>query len=107
MSCRALSLLLVQSLFLWSLAAMSARADWWQTPEQKAIEALNSGDSETLLKVAPSDDWRGVGEFEAGDFGAAAKTFGNTAINHALNGDQQAENDALYNQGVSQVRNGQ
>lgn len=91
----------------WSSPSMSAWSDWWLTPEQKAARALENGDFETLEKNAPTADWRGVGEYGAGNFESAADTFAESAVNHKLEGDESAASDALYNQGVSQVRSGQ
>jgi Ca-activated chloride channel family protein len=82
-------------------------ADWWLTPEQRAAKAYEREDIEELTKVAPTADWRGIGEYESGDFAKSAKTFSEAAAQHRLAGDDSALNDALYNQGVSQVQNGQ
>lgn len=103
----ATGLCLTLSASLWSASVWSAWSDWWQTPEQHAAEALSSGDLETLKKIAPTQDWQGVGEYKEGNYQSAIDTFGESAIQHRLDGDKSAENDALYNQGVSQARNAQ
>ena len=102
-----LRLLLSTVIVAWPPVATAEWSDWWQTPEQKAADALRRGDLEALQKAAPEGDWRAVGEYEAKDYGAAAQSFGNAANVHRDKGDTSAENDAIYNQGVSQVRNGQ
>ena len=84
-------------------------ADWtdlWSTPEQRAADAFEAGDYESLLNNAPDNNWTGLGQFRAGDFEAASKTFGEQAINEQVKGDSDSVNRALYNQGVSDVMAG-
>lgn len=81
-------------------------ADLWSTPEQRAAGAYEAGDHESLLNNAPDGNWTGLGQFQAGDFDEASKTFSEQAINEQLNGDSDAINRALYNQGVSDVMAG-
>ena len=84
-------------------------ADWtdlWSTPEQRAADAFEAGDYESLLYNAPDNNWTGLGQFQAGDFEAASNTFSEQAINEQMKGDSDAVNRALYNQGVSDVMAG-
>lgn len=98
--------LLLLGLCGFSSASFAGWADWWLTPEQRAEKAYEREDIDELTKVAPTTDWRGIGEYESGDFAKSANTFSEAAAEHRLAGDDTALNDALYNQGVSQVQNG-
>lgn len=94
-------------LALISIPAHADWADWWRTPEQQAKAALESGDVETLQRVAPNATWQGIAEHESGDFESAARSFDSVARQHQVDGDARAANRALYNQGVSEVKAGQ
>ncbi len=80
--------------------------DWWQTREQQSAEAFEQSDHERLLQRAPDAAWRGLGHYQAGDFDAAAGAFGERAAELQQQGNLDAANRALYNQGVSEVRAG-
>ncbi len=89
------------------LPAHAYSADWWQTPEQQAQSALDSGDVEALRELAPDVRWQGVAEHTAGEFDAAASLFAQAALEAQLEGRATDANTALYNQGVSEVQAGQ
>ncbi|MBX2881278.1 MAG: tetratricopeptide repeat protein [Granulosicoccus sp.] len=82
-------------------------SDWWRTTEQQAADALKRGDIQELQRVAPNADWQAIGAYESGNYDEAARQFGRAATDHVGKVDPTAERRALYNQGVSQVRNGQ
>ncbi|MGQ7843346.1 tetratricopeptide repeat protein [Granulosicoccus sp. 3-233] len=86
--------------------ALADWQDWWQTPEQQAAEAFEQADHERLLRQAPDAGWAGLGHYQAGDFDAAAQAFAERAEQLQQQGELQAANRALYNQGVSDVRAG-
>ena len=81
--------------------------DWWRTPAQQARAALDAGDIDTLESIAPDALWKGVAEYENGEFDAAAQSFDQDAIERLAAGQTQAANQALYNRGVSEVLNEQ
>jgi len=90
---RALILVLLLSSF-----QSSAFADWtnlWSTPEQRAKKAYESGDHEALLEHAPDENWKGLSQFQSGDYDAASQTFSEIDTPRAL-----------YNQAVSDVMGG-
>ncbi|MFK7889709.1 MAG: hypothetical protein AB8B63_02745 [Granulosicoccus sp.] len=87
--------------------AVSGWLDWWQTPEQRAAEALQNGDIDLLRQQAPTDDWRGIGEFEVGEYAEAVRMFDQSAAAHGREGNSEAQADAIYNKGVSQVHKGE
>lgn len=75
-----------------------AIADWanlWSTPEQRAKKAFESGDHEALLDQAPDGNWKGLGQFQSGDYDAASQTFS-----------EMDTPQALYNQAVSDAMGG-
>jgi Ca-activated chloride channel family protein len=98
--------ILIALLFGYGTTANADWADLWRTPEQRAADAFEAGDHEALLSNAPDSNWTGLGQFQAGDFETASKTFSEQAINEQLNNDSEAVNRALYNQGVSDVMAG-
>ncbi|MFK7852976.1 MAG: hypothetical protein AB8B79_02640 [Granulosicoccus sp.] len=90
---RALILVIVLSSF--SHIAIADWTNFWSTPEQRAKKAFESGDHETLLDQAPDENWKGLGQFQSGDYDAASKTFS-----------KMDTSQALYNQAVSDVMSG-
>ncbi len=76
-----------------ALAPDTARADnlWrdlWRTPDQQAATALAAGDAPLAAERFESSDWRGVAQFESGDYQRSAASF--AELDNA---------DSLYNRG--------
>lgn len=94
--------LLIMFLCVFTPRASADWRDWWQTPEQRAAEAWEQGESEALISDAPDSGWRGLGEFQAGDFDASSQSFGERAEELLLDGQASAANRARYNKGVSE-----
>ena len=94
------------SILMFGLMPSIVQADWWRTPEQQASDALEAGNIEQLQNVAPDANWQAIAKHKNGDFQAAAEEFSELATQSLLEGDIQAANRALYNQGVSDVRAG-
>ena len=73
--------------------------DWWQTPEQQAKQAWESGDNDSLQEVAPSSAWRGAAAYRDGDFAAALEAF--------TPGDNESLSlTSLYNQATTNIQLG-
>jgi Ca-activated chloride channel family protein len=81
--------------------------NWWQTPEQRAKTAYESGDVDTLKRIAPDPGWQGIAEHASGAFEAAAESFNKAATQQDNTGNTQEATRALYNRGVSEVLAGQ
>ena len=86
--------------------SLAAWSDWWQTPEQKAASAFESGDSDTVIEQAPDGAWTGLGQYQRGDYDAASNTFEQWASEQRSEGNHSAANRALYNRGLSEARSG-
>jgi len=70
--------------------------DWWQTPEQQAVEAWQEGDVDRVLSIAPSPVWEGAALYEKGEYESAAEAF-------ATMTEQRRRS---FNEGTTQVRLG-
>ncbi|HET6546592.1 MAG TPA: VWA domain-containing protein [Rhodanobacteraceae bacterium] len=70
--------------------------DLWLRPDQQAAAALARGDVTQAARVAGTPEWRASAEYRAGDYAAAAESFG-----------QAAGADASYNRGNALARLGQ
>jgi len=68
-------LLMLFVLVLHSPHAQSEWADWWQSPEQRALSLHEKGDHETLINNAPNARWKALGHFNQGDFQAASEAY--------------------------------
>ena len=68
-------LLPCMSLLLVPSVSLAQWQDWFRTPEQQAAQLLDNGDSEKLIDMAPSDSWKGLGHFQAGELDAATASF--------------------------------
>ncbi|TAL82549.1 MAG: tetratricopeptide repeat protein [Rhodanobacter sp.] len=75
--------------------AMSWR-DLWQRPDQQAAQALQHGAVKQAQQLARDPAWRGVADYRAGDFAAAAKTLR-----------EVSGTDGAYNLGNALARQGQ
>ena len=80
--------------------------DWFRTPEQQAAQLLDSGDSEKLIDMAPSDSWKGLGHFQAGELDAATASFERARNIAEESGDSDAAQRELFNAATSNVHNG-
>ena len=80
--------------------------DWFRTPEQQAAQLLDSGDSEKLIDMAPSDSWKGLGHFQAGELDAATASFERARSIAEESGDSDAVQRELFNAATSNVHNG-
>ncbi|HUH54500.1 MAG TPA: tetratricopeptide repeat protein [Rhodanobacter sp.] len=69
--------------------------DWWQRPDQQAVQALQQGRPKQAQQLARDPQWRGAAAYRAGDYAAAAK-----ALQKAPGG------DAAYNLGNALARQG-
>jgi len=93
-----------------ALMATTASAQWadlWKTPQQQAQEAFRNDNHEYLIDHAPDKDWQGAGEFSAGEFDQAAKTYAERSRENDLQGNAAQATQSLYNQGVSEVMSGE
>jgi Ca-activated chloride channel family protein len=70
--------------------------DLWQRPDQQAAQALQHGAVKQAQQLARDPAWRGVADYRAGDFAAAAKTLR-----------QVSGTDGAYNLGNALARQGQ
>ncbi len=70
--------------------------DLWQRPDQQAAQALRHGAVKQAQQLARDPAWRGVADYRAGDFAAAAKSLS-----------QVAGTDGAYNLGNALARQGQ
>lgn len=98
--------MLALSILTLGLVPNIAQADWWRTPEQQSLDALEAGNIEQLQTVAPDAIWQAIAKHKNGEFEAAADDFSELATQSLLEGDVRAANRALYNQGVSDARAG-
>ena len=80
--------------------------DWWLTPEQRVSRAYQQGEHETVIQSAPDAGWVGLGQYQAGDYDAASASFADRVRELHEAGIEEGANQALYNQGVSDVRAG-
>lgn len=69
--------------------------DLWLTKDQQAQKAMENDDPAKAAELFQSQNWKGVAEYKAGDFPAAAETF-----THNENA------DSIYNQGNALAKAG-
>ena len=86
--------------------SFAAWQDWFQTPEQRAAELLESGDAQTLIDSAPSESWKGHGHFQAGELDAATASFEQAREMADESGNSTAVERALFNAATTNVHNG-
>ncbi len=105
--CRVIRLLLpCLILSLGPSVALAAWQDWFRTPEQQAAQLLQSGDVDKLIDIAPSDSWKGLGHFQAGDLDAATTSFDQAKKVAEESGDSDAVQRELFNAATTNVHNG-
>jgi len=100
-------LLFIVILFLGSSVSHAAWQDWFKTPEQQAAEYLEQGDAEALIEKAPSDSWKGLGHFQAGELEAATAAFQQAKESAELSGGAVDYQRELFNVATTNVHNGQ
>lgn len=69
--------------------------DWWQTPDQQAQAAFNSGQAKDAVKLFHDPAWQASAAYKSGDYATAAKQFA-----------AQPTLDAQYNYGNALARQG-
>ncbi|HJR13015.1 MAG TPA: VWA domain-containing protein [Rhodanobacteraceae bacterium] len=71
--------LVVLAIFLWPIGMPVAHAATWQSlfanRDQRAMQALQNGDSRQAQKLATTPGVRGAADYRAGDYAEAAKAF--------------------------------
>lgn len=86
-------------LFIGLLFPMPAHAwtweDLWSRPDQQATRMLEQGKPKEAAEIFEDQNWRGVANYQAGQFEQAAQTFGD-----------QTNPESLYNQGNALARLG-
>ncbi len=88
--------LLVAMLLLSSHAMAFEWRELWQRKDQQAHKLLESGDPQTAAELFDDSRWRGISQYQAGNYEQAQAEF---AANEDIT--------SLYNRGVSEVRGGQ
>lgn len=79
----------------------SAAQGWsglWQTPDQRAMRALQDGDPARAAELFEDPDWGGTARYQNGDYAGAAEKFGAA---------EQATADQWYNRGNALARAGE
>ena len=99
-------LLPCMSLLLVPSVSLAQWQDWFRTPEQQAAQLLDNGDSEKLIDMAPSDSWKGLGHFQAGELDAATASFERARNIAEESGDSDAVQRELFNAATSNVHSG-
>lgn len=90
-------LVLLIPLVLPETASAASWEDLWQTKDQQAYKALKEGDLERAAQSFEDPRWRGVAQYDAADYEAAASVFSSLP----------EDANALYNAGNALVQMGQ
>jgi len=67
-------------IFLLSFTQTSYSLSWknlWKTSDQQAVKALNAKDAKGAAKLFYDQTWRGVAQYQSGDYQHAQKSFSN------------------------------
>ena len=68
-------------------SAFAEWRDWWLNANQRGIELLNNGDAAAAAEVFSDTQWRGMANFQAGEYEQAAQSFAKA----------ESSTSALYN----------